>query len=247
MKFGGAGDILYCTDRSEPDPHFFFDFHDVPGLMLINGCMAASGSVVKWFSRELAGGTPPAQLDTEAAKVPAGSGGIVALPYFLGEKTPIFDPLARGTFCGLMLHHSRAHLYRSLLEAVCYGFTHHLDLLRTSGRPIHRVRATDGGSRSALWMQIAADITGWPIEVAGGENASALGAAFVAGIGAGVFERWSDISRFVDVSATHLPREREVAIYREGYTVYRELYGRLKPLLHRLAELEKHGESLKGA
>ncbi|HEY4386962.1 MAG TPA: FGGY-family carbohydrate kinase, partial [Ktedonobacteraceae bacterium] len=126
LKFGGAGDILYCTDHLEPDPHFYFDYHDIPGMGMINGCMATSGSLVKWFANQLAEGTSLAILDREAEGVPPGSDGILLLPYFLGEKTPIFDPSARGVFAGVMLHHTRAHLYRSVLEAVCYGFAHHL-------------------------------------------------------------------------------------------------------------------------
>jgi xylulokinase len=238
VKFGGAGDILFCTDTMRPDRHFFFDYHDVPGLILINGCMASSGSTIKWFSRELAGGATPDILDAEAAVVPVGSAGIVALPYFLGEKSPIFDPRARGVFCGVMLHHTRAHLYRALLESVCYGFRHHVDLLRAAGFDIRRIRATDGGGRSALWMQIAADVLGHPVEVVGGESASALGAAFVAGSSVGVFQSWDDIERFAGVSALYTPRLEAVARYDETYGVYRELYEDIKPLLHRLTAFE---------
>lgn len=99
LKFGGAGDMLYC---------------DIPGLTLINGCMAASGSLVKWFRNELAADATLAQLDQEAAALAPGADGIVVLPYFLGEKTPIFDPAARGVFAGVLLHHTRVHLYRAV-------------------------------------------------------------------------------------------------------------------------------------
>lgn len=238
LKFGGGGDILYCTDQPTPDRHFYFDEHDVPGRYLINGCMAASGSLVKWFAAELAGGAALAELDREAADVPAGAGGIVALPYALGEKTPIFDPLARAAFVGLMLHHTRAHLYRAVLEAVCYGFQHHLDLLAGARRPVRRVLATDGGSRSDLWMQIAADITGRRVEVVAGEAGSALGAAFVAGIGAGLFNSWGEVARFAGVRRAFDPRPENAERYQAGYAVYRELYDRLGPLFPTLQRIE---------
>ena len=240
LKFGGAGDILYVADRPDPDRHFYFDYHDIPGLTLINGCMAASGSFVKWFTAELARGATLEELDREAALVPHGAGGIVALPYLLGEKTPIFDPLARGVFAGVMLHHTRAHLFRAVLEAVCYGFRHHLELLLESGRPVTRVLAADGGSRSALWMQIAADVTGQPVQVIAGEAASALGVAFVAGVGAGVFDGWDAIERFVERGPRYEPRSDAVATYDTGYAVYRDLYTRLQPLFPALARLD-HG------
>jgi xylulokinase len=230
LKFGGAGDILYCADRPDPDPHFYFDYHDIPGLTLINGCMAASGSLVKWFAAELAGGAALADLDRAAAQVPPGADGIVVLPYVLGEKTPIFDPTARGAFVGVLLHHTRAHLYRAVLESVCYGFQHHLELLAASGRPIRRVLAADGGSRSALWMQIAADVTGYEVQVIAGEAASALGAAFVAGMGVAAFDDWSAIARFITFGPRYVPQANAAATYRDAFLVYRALYPRLQPI-----------------
>ena len=238
LKFGGAGDILYCDSRPDPDPHFYFDYHDVPGLTLINGCMASSGSLIKWFSNTLADGMSPQDLDVEAQAIEPGAGGIIALPYFLGEKTPIFDPAARGVFAGLMLHHTRAHLYRAILEAVCYGFAHHLELLREAGRPIRRVVAADGGSRSALWMQIAADVINLPVQVVAGEAASALGAAYVAAMGAGMFTDWSDITRFISQGPIYYPQSAVVPRYRKGFTLYRELYMRLQSYLPELAQLD---------
>ncbi|MGZ6386584.1 MAG: FGGY-family carbohydrate kinase [Ktedonobacteraceae bacterium] len=238
LKFGGAGDILYCDSRPDPDPHFYFDYHDVPGLTLINGCMASSGSLVKWFSNTLANGMSPQDLDLEAQAIEPGAGGIIALPYFLGEKTPIFDPAARGVFAGLMLHHTRAHLYRAILEAVCYGFAHHLELLREAGRPIRRVVAADGGSRSALWMQIAADIVNLPVQVVAGEAASALGAAYVAAMGAGMFSDWSDITRFISQGPIYHPQSAVVPRYRKGFALYRELYIRLQSYLPELSRLD---------
>jgi xylulokinase len=239
LKFGGAGDILYCAERPDPDPRFYFDYHDIPGLTLINGCMAASGSLVKWFRNELAADATLAELDQAAASIEPGADGIIVLPYFLGEKTPLFDPSARGVFAGVMLHHTRAHLYRAVLEAVGYGFQHHLSILAEAGRPIRRVCAADGGSRSALWMQIAADITNHPVEVVGGEAASALGVAFVAAMGAGLFQRWQEIERFITRGATYQPHPAAVAHYQQGFTLYRDLYTRLQTFLPELGALPK--------
>ena len=238
LKFGGAGDILYCAGRPEPDPHFYFDYHDIPGLTLISGCMATSGSLVKWFANALAGGVPLAALDSEAEVIPPGAGGIIALPYFLGEKTPIFDPEARGVFAGVMLHHTRAHLYRAILEAVCYGFAHHLMLLAEAKRPIRRVCAADGGSRSKLWMQIAADVVDRPLQVVAGEAASALGAAFVAAMGVGMFADWREITRFISQGPVYQPQKANVAYYQQGFALYRDLYTRLQTYLPELRQLD---------
>lgn len=237
LKFGGAGDVLYCTNQPDPDPHFYFDYHDIPGMTMINGCMATSGSLVKWFAHQLAEGMSLSALDREAETIPPGSDGIILLPYFLGEKTPIFDPSARGVFAGLMLHHTRAHLYRSVLEAVCYGFAHHLMLLYNSGRPVQRVLAADGGSRSQLWMQITADVTNHPVEVVTGEAASALGTAFVAAMGVHLFQDWNEITRFVTRGPVYHPQEDAVQRYQKGFALYQELYGRLQSFLPELAHL----------
>jgi xylulokinase len=196
--------------------------------------MATSGSLVKWFARELAGGASLAALDDEASAIPPGADGIIVLPYFLGEKTPIFDPSARGVFAGVMLHHTRAHLYRAVLEAVCYGFAHHLALLQEAGRPIGRIYAADGGSRSTLWMQIAADITGRPVQVVAGEAASALGTAFVGGMGIGMFTDWHEIKRFISQGPVYQPQRAATERYQAGLALYRDLYRRLKSYLPEL-------------
>ena len=147
-------------------------------------------------------------------------------------------PAARGVFAGVMLHHTRAHLYRAILESVCYGFAHHLELLREAGRPVRRVVAADGGSRSALWMQIAADVVDLPVQVVAGEAASALGAAYVAAMGAGMFTDWSNITRFISQGPVYYPQSSVVPRYRKGFALYRDLYTRLQSYLPELGKLD---------
>lgn len=237
IKFGGAGDVLLATGAARPDPRLFLDHHIVPGLWLTNGCMAASGSVLKWIARTFAGGMAYAELDRLAAAVPPGAGGVVLLPYFLGEKTPIHDPDARGTIVGLGLHHGLGHVWRAALEAVVYGFRHHVDVFAEAGMPVRRVVASDGGSSSAVWMKIAADILRRPVQLVAGHPGSSLGAAFVAGMGVGVIDDWSAIDRFVAPGAVIAPDPATRAAYDEGYALYRATYERLKPLYPRFAAL----------
>ena len=162
LKFGGAGDIIVISDTVKADPRLFLDYHLVPGLYAPNGCMATSGSALNWLARMLepGEGARHARLDALAGAVPPGSDGVLCLPYFLGEKTPIHDPLARGTFTGLSLSHGREHLWRSVLEGIAYAFRHHLDVISGIGHPTNRLLASDGGSRSPVWMQIMADVAG---------------------------------------------------------------------------------------
>jgi len=236
VKLGGAGDILYDLDRLVVDPRLFLDYHVIPGKYLINGCMAASGSIIKWFRTHLAPESDYPALDAEGSSIPCGSDGLILLPYFLGEKTPINDPLARGVLFGLTLSHTRGHIYRAILEGIAYGFQHHLAVLAERNLRAPKARVTNGGARSALWKQVTADVLGIPLEEVANHPGSSLGAAFVAGMGIGQFKGWEEIERFIQVSSVVRPDPKAHGRYRELFTIYRGLYESLKekfPVLHR--------------
>jgi xylulokinase len=236
IKFGGAGDVLMATAEPRPDPRLFLDFHVVPGLFMPNGCMVSSGSLLNWFVATIGQGhTDHARLDALAARVPPGSEGLVLLPYFLGEKTPIHDPSARGTLVGLGLHHGLGHLWRAFLEAVCFGFRHHADVAREIGFPVTRIVASDGGTRSAVWMQVAADVLGMPVQLLEGHPGSCLGAAYVAGVAIGALPGWGEMGRFVKPARVVEPDAGAHAVYEEAYAAYRALYVALKGFYPRLA------------
>lgn len=231
VKLGGAGDILLCTDAPLTDERLYLDFHLVPGRYLPNGCMAASGSMIRWFNRELAAGEGLAELDERAAAIAPGADGVLALPYMLGEKTPINDPRARGAFVGLHLGHTRAHLFRAMLEAIAYGFRHHVDVFREHGIEPRHVRVTNGGAGSRLWKQVIADVIGFPLEVPRTAGGSALGAGFAAGMGIGAFGGWGDIEGFVELADTVEPDPAAHEQYADGYARYRALYPALRPIV----------------
>jgi xylulokinase len=236
VKLGGAGDILYDLDRLVVDPRLFLDYHVIPGKYLINGCMAASGSIVKWFRTHLAPESDYPALDAEGSSIPCGSEGLILLPYFLGEKTPINDPLARGVLFGLTLSHTRGHIYRSILEGIAYGFRHHLAVLAERNLRAQKARVTNGGARSALWKKVTADVLGIPLEEVADHPGSSLGAAFVAGMGTGQFKGWEEIERFIRVSSVVRPDPKAQERYGELFAIYRGLYDSLKekfPVLHR--------------
>jgi xylulokinase len=233
VKLGGAGDILLTTDSPLVDERLYLDFHLVPGRYLPNGCMAASGSLVRWVHEQFGRETDLAALDEEARVAGPGADGLVVLPYVLGEKTPVNDPRARGVLFGLHLGHTRGHVFRAVLEGIAFGFRHHLDVFRERGHEPARVRVTNGGARSALWKQVTADVLGLALEVPRESGGSALGAAFLAAKGAGMYGGWGDIERFVDIGSTIEPDPAAGAAADEGYAVFRELYPTLRPLMHR--------------
>jgi xylulokinase len=237
LKFGGAGDIVVASDVARPDRRLFLDYHLVPGLYAPNGCMAASGSALNWLAANLnldaRDENPHRAFDQWAASVPPGSDGVLCLPYFLGEKTPIQDPFARGTFTGLSLGHTPAHLWRALLEAVGFGFRHHVEVLEEIGYGPKRFLASDGGSRSRIWMQIVADILQAPVRLIENAHGSAVGAAFVAAVASGGNVAWEDAGRLARFGETIAPNAGNAAVYDRGYSDYRALYGALQPFFRR--------------
>jgi xylulokinase len=237
LKFGGSVDILTATTAVRPDPRLYLDHHLIPGLFMPNGCMSTGGSVLDWFVRTLAGGeaaaaaaaglTPFQWLDQLAAARPAGCEGLMVLPYFLGEKTPLHDPTARGVFNGLTLSHDLGHLWRAVLEAYGFALRHHVDVLTEIGHPVRRFIVSDGGAASLVWMQIVADVLQQPLQRLSGHPGSCLGVAWTAAIGVGLEQDWAAIDRFVAGADRVLPNPALAEVYDQGYQNFRDLYRRL--------------------
>jgi xylulokinase len=244
LKFGGAGDILLSTAKAVTDSRLFIDYHILPDHYFSNGCTAATGSLLNWIVRELAGGELEkakaagvkihAWLDRLASDVSPGSEGVVLLPYFLGEKTPLHDPHARGTIVGLGLHHKLAHIWRAALEGVIFGFRHHVEVFREMGLSVRRVFACDGGAVSDLWLQIAADALSVTVTRIDRHPGSCLGAAYVAGYGIGAFKDLGGVSDYIAAGRVFRPDPAATAVYDRAYANYREIYERLKTLYPRL-------------
>ncbi|MBF6150408.1 FGGY-family carbohydrate kinase, partial [Nocardia nova] len=131
-----------------------------PDTYTLAAGMATSGAVTDWL-RKLVGGEFT-DLVAAAADVPAGSRGLLALPYFAGERTPLFDPDARGVVAGLTLGHGRAELYRAVLEGIAYGVRHNLEAMTEAGGRAGRLVAVGGGTKGGLWTRIVSDVTGLP-------------------------------------------------------------------------------------
>lgn len=232
VKLGGAGDILAAADSPVIDARLYLDAHPVPGRWLPNGCMATSGSLIRWF-QTLSGGHDLVALDDESeTRRPAE---ILCLPYFLGEKSPLHDPDLRGAFVGLDLVHTRADMYRSVLEAIAYGFKHHTEVFASMGVPLRRALVTNGGSRSVLWKQILADVLDTPLSPIVGHPGASLGAAVIAAVGTGLLDGWDSTERFQTVGEPVLPDPRNVERYAESYAQWRELGDVLTPISHRIA------------
>ena len=190
--------------------------------------MATTGLITGWLA-DLAGASVAALLD-DAKTIPAGAGGLVLLPYFSGERTPIFDPQARGVWMGLTLAHSRGHLYRSVLEGVAFGARHNLETMAAVGGLARRVVAVGGGTTGDLWTQIVSDVTGLPQSLPTITIGASYGDARWAAEACGRSTAdWNPDARTVEPAA----ELREV--YDELYGVYLRAYPALREDMHVLA------------
>jgi xylulokinase len=233
IKLGGAGDILVKTSSPILDYRLYLDAHPVPGNWLANGCMATSGSLIRWF-QGIVGETNLIDFDTRAATRPAAS--VLCLPYFLGEKSPLHDPDLRGAFFGMHLGTTKEDLYRSVLEAIAFGFRHHADVFADIGIDLRRAMVTNGGSKSTLWKQIHADVLGVDLHPVVDHPGASLGAAVIAGIGAGAISDWSAISDYVTLGPTVTPRDELRETYDAAYLEWRSLGEVTTPLAHQMSE-----------
>jgi xylulokinase len=234
VKLGGAGDILAVATAPVVDERFYLDLHPVDGLWLPNGCMATSGSLVRWV-QALLNESDLAALDAEASTRDAAT--VLCLPYFLGEKSPLNDPDLRGVFAGLHLGTDRYDLYRSALEGIAFGFRHNADSLRDSGIPLTNATITNGGATSLLWKTIHASVLGVPLRTVVGHPGASLGAAVAAAIGVGALDGWHDIGAFVQAGDTIEPDPALITRYDDAYGLWLELSNVTAKTMRALARL----------
>jgi xylulokinase len=178
-----------------------------------------------------------AALTAKAQAVPLGSEGLVVLPYFSGERTPLNDPDARGVIAGLSLSHGRGHLYRAILEATAYGVRHNLEVMRAAGAKPRRAIAAGGGTQSDLLVQIVSDVTGIEQELPAQTIGAAYGDAFLAGVAAGLVPRSALASQWVQMVRRFTPDPARHERYQPYYELYRSLYPHTMQDLHALARL----------
>jgi xylulokinase len=205
----------------------------------VAGGTATAGSLTRWFRDTFAPGASYEALADLAAGSPAGANGLLALPYFSGERTPIHDPEARGLIFGLTLRHSRADIYRALLESVGHSIRHNITALAEQSCRAARILAVGGGTRNPLWMQIVSDIAGITQLVPRQQVGASYGDAFLAGLGIGLFSKAKEIIRWVQPGATYSPRAEARALYDRYHLLYRELYEKTSGGMHELRRIEK--------
>ena len=235
----GTSGVVFATTPSaliEPQGRLHAFCHAVPGMWHFMGVMLSAAGSLQWFRDTLAPGEDFDTLMKEAETVPAGCEGLQFLPYLSGERTPHPDPNARGAFVGLTLRHHRSSLTRSVLEGVAFGLKDGFMLIQEAGLPsFTQIRASGGGTKSALWRQILASVLNYELVTVNTSEGAAFGAALLAGVGAGA---WSDVlsacHQTIRVTARTLPNPQDVEVYQHSYSLYRDLYPALRTTFSRM-------------
>ncbi|UCF90444.1 MAG: FGGY-family carbohydrate kinase [Desulfobacterales bacterium] len=219
------------------------------GAYAFLGGMSTAGSLTTWFrdqfaqaevAREKSGGENAyAALACEAAGSPAGAGGLIALPYFEGERTPLHDPGAKGVLFGLRLKHRRCDVYRAILESVGFGIRHNVEVMREEGVIPQRILAVGGGTQNPLWVQIVADIGDIELTLPQQLIGASYGDAFMAGVGVGLFKDLTQITRWVKFDRVVTPNREAHRAYARNYKIFRALYASTKSLMHDLSDSRK--------
>jgi xylulokinase len=242
IMYGSTAFFILVLGSPIPDRRLWTVAGAYEGQYALAAGMATTGSLTRWFRDELAQDLPEEtaydSLFASAEGVQPGSGGLIVLPYFSGERTPLNDPDARGLITGLTLAHSRRHLYRAVLEGIAYGIRHNIETFRDIGASVKRVVAVGGGTKSKTWLQIVSDVAGLSQILPTQTIGASYGDAFLAGLAAGVLQR-DDIHRWVRPGSVVNPNSAHNATYEAYYSDYLSLYQRNREIMHRLSAREK--------
>lgn len=203
------------------------------------GGAATAGAVMRWFrdvlgveelsQQEETGVNAYSLLEDKAMNIPPGSEGLIVLPYFMGERSPIWDSNARGTILGLSLVHNKGHLYKAFMEGVAYSLRHNIEMVSGTNVQLDKeIILVGGGSKSKLWPQIFADVTGKPVKIIKNDVEAPLADALLAGLATGVFEDPSILAQWLEFDDTIEPNLENTKLYDRIFEIYKKIYLNLK-------------------
>jgi xylulokinase len=247
MMFGSSNSFILKTDRLFPTDNYWALNWLEPDTFAFVGGMSTVGSLTRWFRDHLS----PLELADQNASgknayaaiaellkdSPPGARGLIVLPYFEGERTPMYDPNARGVLFGLTLKHTRADIYRALLESIGFGIRHNVDGMRESSIHARRILAVGGGVKNLAWMQMISDIADIEMAIPSQQIGSSYGDAFMAGVGVGLFKDLGEIRKWVRYTHSITPDPKLTAFYLPLYRIYRDLYDHTRGLMSDLTAL----------
>jgi xylulokinase len=241
---------------TSPEPVFgagapFMNFaHLIPGQYMPCGSMQTAGGTYQWLRRQVctseeqaaaqAGVDPYEIMNLVAESAPPGSHDLLFLPYLMGERSPLWDPTARGAFVGLTLGHTRADLVRSVLEGVTFHLRSILESFRAAGVALNEMRVIGGGGKGRFWRQLMADIYGLPVlRPRLLEEAGSLGAAVAGGVGVGLYKSYDVVEDLIEIVDRQEPDRASAVVYEQLYPVWQAAYQALRPVYSALGRLDR--------
>lgn len=237
---GGQVFAPITEPRVDPQMRYYILNYPVPNTWYVQTAILSAGLSLRWLRDVLGLSERPdayEHLSQLAAQTPPGADGLIFLPYLAGERTPHMDPAAAGLFLGLRLHHHAGHLARAVMEGVTFAMEECLSLVDAAAGQKLETMISGGAAKSPLWRQMQADIYQRPLRLAAGANHGAVGAALLAGIGAGLYTSFADACSRLPRSTTVVePDPISSERYAEARALYRDLYPRLKDSMHRLSD-----------
>ena len=237
LMYGSTIFIIMLTGARVRDPRLWYAPWIFEGQHASMSGLATSGTLTHWFRDNFAPGLDRREgtiaLAAEAEASPPGARGLVLLPYFSGERTPIHDPHAKGVLFGLNLTHTRGDIYRALLEGIAYGTNHIVETYRDAGEAPLRVLAVGGGVKNKVWSQATSDVSALPQSICGLTIGASYGDAFLAALGIGDVKR-EDIRAWNPVASEIKPNRSDV--YDRQYRIYRSIYDRTKDLMREIGQ-----------
>ena len=236
---------LHCVVSSEPltSKGIWGAYKGAPlsHLNFAEGGQSSTGSIMRWAKNTLFGASEKSYMsfDDAASTISPGCDGLVALETFQGSRTPVTDPLARGALLGLTLSHTQAHIWRACLEAVCFGTRACIEGLENAGHSCTEIIMAGGATRSPLWLQLHADITGKPVVVRENSDAPLLGCAILAAVGAGIHDSVETaVAKMVRTQQRVEPNQDVTAVYNNLFKqVYSKVSTAARPVVHAIANL----------
>jgi xylulokinase len=251
MMFGSSFYFILKTERIIPTELIWSSAWLEEGSYTLQGGTSTSGSLTRWFRDNLApiemaiqnsgGENAYASLAKLLDQSSLGANGLIALPYFEGERTPVHDPQARGVLFGMTLKNSRADIYRALLEGVGFGIRHILDEMQREKVYPKRMVGVGGGTHNLGWMQIISDIANIEMVIPEQQIGACYGDAFMAGVGIGLFKNLNEIDQWVRIKCKIKPDPNAHKQYDIFYKIFRDLYKKTAPLMHNLTHLYRGG------
>ncbi|MGH3855766.1 MAG: FGGY-family carbohydrate kinase [Pseudonocardiaceae bacterium] len=235
LMYGTTMFLIEVLDQPRRSPNLWGTVGTFPGTHNLAAGMATSGAITDWI-RKLTGASSFDPLVAEAQQSPPGAHGLLMLPYFAGQQTPLFDPDARGVLAGLTLRHTRGDIYRAALESTAFGVRHNLETMRDAGGRDRRLVAVGGGTKGGLWTWIVSDVLNAPQQLPRQTIGACLGDAMLAAIGIG---QSPDMNRWNPISTTIEPHPESATTYDRHYGLYRELYPSTRQIAHALAQEQR--------